>query len=393
MTIDAHREARADALARQLAASPVPWDDVRQRRVLGRVEAAVGARAVDGGRGRGRGRGRGAWIGAGMAAGLVAAAAVVLAFVLPSEPGEPPIAATLASTELAEETEPTGTGADAEASPSIPFARWPELRLPDRSLASLRHGARVDVDVQREDLVRLRQHGGEVRYQVEPDRARAFVVEAAGVEVRVVGTIFTISISGSGALTDDPPRVAVEVERGLVEVDNGERVAELGPGDRLSLEGKPARDGERDDEVIVLEPSEPAATHRPARPAAASSVEALLADADAARASGNLPRAAAALSELVRRHSEDPRAYGAYFQLGKVERARGRHAAAAAAFVKCGKRSPKGPLAEDARAEAAVSWHAAGRDDEARTAAEGYLARHPGGTHEARMRSLLTELR
>lgn len=379
MTIDARGEARADALARQLAASPVPWDDVRQRRVLGRVEAAVGARAVDGG------RGRGAWIGAGVAAGLVAAAAVVLALVLPSGPGEAPIAATLASTELAEAAEPTGTGADAEASPSIPFARWPELRLPDRSLASLRHGARVDVDVQREDLVRLRQHGGEVRYQVEPDRARAFVVEAAGVEVRVVGTIFTI------AITDDPPRVAVEVERGLVEVDNGERVAELGPGDRLSVEGEPASDGEREDEVVVLEP-----THRPARPAASSptpTADALLADADAARQSGNLPRAAAALSELVRRYSDDPRAYGAYFQLGKVERARGRHAAAAAAFVKCGKRSPQGPLAEDARAEAAVSWHAAGRDQEARTAAEGYLARHPGGTHEARMRSLLTELR
>jgi hypothetical protein len=382
MTIDAHGghgEARADALAQQLAASPVPWDDVRQRRVLGRVEAAVAARTVEGG------RRRGAWIGAGVAAGLVAAAAVVLALVLPSGPGEAPIASTLASAELVEETEPTGTGADVEASPSIPFARWPELRLPDRSLASLRHGARVDVEVQRDDLVRLRQHGGEVRYQVEPDRARAFVVEAAGVEVRVVGTIFTIAISG------DPPRVAVEVERGLVEVDNGERVAELGPGDRLSLEGKPTSDGEREDEVIVLEQSEPEATHRPARPAAAS-VDALLIDADAARASGNLPRAAAALSELVRRYSDDPRAYGAYFQLGKVERARGHHAAAAAAFVKCWKRAPKGPLAEDARAEAAVSWHAAGRDEDARVAAEGYLARHPGGTHEARMRGLLTEL-
>lgn len=386
MTIDARGEGRAEALARQLGASPVPWDDVRQRRVLGRVEAAVGARAG------GRAQGRGAWLGAGVVAGVVAAAAVVLALVLPSSSGEAPLDdPTLASRELEPEAEPTGTGADVEASPSIPFAAWPELRLPDRSRASLRHGARVDVAVQREDLVRLVQHGGEVRYEVEPDRARAFVVEAAGVEVRVVGTIFTVELTG------EPPRVTVEVERGLVEVDNGERVAELGPGDRLSVAGRPAAldagesDGAREDDVIVLDASEPAATHRTAKPAA--SVEALLADADAARASGNLPRAAAALSELVRRHSDDPQAYGAYFQLGKVERARGRHAAAAAAFVRCWKRSPKGSLAEDARAEAAVSWHAAGRDEEARAAAEGYLARHPGGTHEARMRSLLAELR
>lgn len=384
MTIDAHREARAEALARQLSESPVPWDDVRQRRVLARVEAAVGARA------RGGSHGRRAWIGAGVTAGLAAAAAVVLALVLPLGPGEAPLEPALASAEVAPEAELTSTGARVEASPSIPFAAWPELRLPDRSAAQLRHGARVDVDVQREDLVRLRQHGGEVRYQVEPDRARAFVVEAAGVEVRVVGTIFTIAVS---ALPDAPPRVAVEVERGLVEVDNGERVAELGPGDRLSLEGNASPTDEHD-EVIVLEPTAPTepagGTSRAARPAA--SVEALLADADAARASGELPRAAAALSELVRRHAGDPRAYGAYFQLGKVERARGRHSAAAAAFVKCWKRAPKGPLAEDARAEAAMSWHAAGRDDEARTAAEGYLARHPGGTHEARMRSLLTDL-
>ena len=374
----AGREAtKADALARQLAEAPVPWDDVRQRRVLARIEAAAAVQARAGTHRRAR------WIGAGVAAGVCAAAAVVLALVLPSAWGEAPVDPLLASAELPAEAELAGTGADVEASPSIPFVAWPELRLPDRSRAELRHGARVDVEVQREDLVQLVQHDGEVRYEVAPDRARAFVVEAAGVEVRVVGTIFTISISG--ALSGDPPRVAVEVERGLVEVDNGQRVAELGPGDRLSLEGRAPGEAE----VIVR--SEPAPAHRTSRPPAPG-VEALLGDADAARASGDLPRAAAALSELVRRYSDDPRAYGAYFQLGKVERARGRHAAAAAAFVKCWKRSPRGPLAEDAGAEAAVSWHAAGRDADARAAAEGYLARHPGGTHEERMRSLLAEL-
>lgn len=367
-----------DDRAQRLAEVPVPWDEVRQRRVLGRVEAAVQARAVA--------RTRGRWV-MGAAGAVAAAAAVVLALVLPGDPREREGALTvpaLAGADPSAGLEPAS--APTVASPSIPFAAWPELRLPDRSVAQLRHGARVDVDVQQPELVRLVQHGGEVRYEVAPDRARTFVVEAAGVEVRVVGTIFTV------ALSDDPPRVAVEVERGLVEVDNGERVAELGPGDRLSLETEPASEDEAEDEVVVLDGAEPGPTHpRPTR-AAAPSVEALLAEADAARARGELSRAAAALSELVRRHGGDPQAYSAYFQLGKVERARGRHAAAAAAFAKCWKRSPKGALAEDARAEAAVSWHAAGRDAEARRAAEGYLARHPGGTHQARMQSLLAEL-
>lgn len=363
MTIPPH----AQDGAQRLAARPVPWDDVRQRRVLGRVEAAVAARAGV--------RRRARWI-AGTGAGVAAiAAAVVLALGL----GAPPVEETLA--------EPAVASVDLApvASPSIPFAAWPQLRLPDRSRAELRHGARVDVDVQQDALVHLVQHGGEVRYEVTPDRSRAFVVDAAGVEIRVVGTIFTVAIEG------DPLRVSVDVERGLVEVDNGERVAELGPGDRLSVEASAApRDAGGDDLVVLdADPSPPRHAARPAGPSA----DALLAEADAARARGDWAKAAAALSELVRRHASDPRAYGASFQLGKVERARGRHAAAAAAFVKCWKRDPGGALAEDARAEAAVAWHAAGREAEARAAAEGYLARHPGGTHEGRMQSLLAALR
>lgn len=346
-----------DEHARRLANAPVPWDDVRHQRVLGRIETALPQRA------QARRRRR---IVAATGTLAAVAAAVTLLLVRPGTGPEQPLAMP-----------PTSADAVAVAPmPSIPFATWPELRLPDDSMAQLRHGARVDVEVQRDELVRLSQHGGEVRYEVTPDRSRDFVVDAAGIEVRVVGTIFTVSID------DEVSRVAVEVERGLVEVDNGERVAELGPGDALSLD--------IEDEVVLVDP-EP----RPDRPSARTSVpsiETLLADADAARARGDLPRAASALGELVRRYPRDPRAYSAYFQLGKVERARGRHAAAASAFVKCWKRSPKGALAEDARAEAAMSWTAAGRHDRARTAAEGYLGRYPGGTHRARMQTLLAEL-
>lgn len=347
-----------DEHARRLAQAPVPWDDVRQQRVLGRIEAALPARA------RARTRRRIA----AATGSVLAAAAVLLLLAWPTGRTEAPLALPSTAAPDAVALAPT---------PSIPFVTWPELRLPDDSRAQLRHGARVDVELQRDDLVRLQQHGGEVRYEVTPDRSRSFVVDAAGVEVRVVGTIFTVTVD------DEASRVAVAVERGLVEVDNGTRVAELGPGDALSLDVE--------DEVVLLDvdPPEPA---RPSVRAPAPSIETLLADADAARARGDLSRAASALGELVRRYPKDPRAYSANFQLGKVERARGRHAAAAAAFVKCWKRSPQGALAEDARAEAADSWRAAGRPQRARTAAEGYLARYPAGTHRARMQALLAEL-
>jgi len=269
--------------------------------------------------------------------------------------------------------------------PSIPFATWPELRLPDDSRAQLRNGARVDVEIQQADLVRLIQYSGEVRYEVTPDRSRTFVVDAAGIEVRVVGTIFVVTIE------EEPPRVAVSVERGLVEVDNGTRVAELGAGDQLSLEADHDPDHDSGNDEIVLVAPDPTRPRAPAR-APAPSVETLLADSDAARARGDLGHAAAALAELVRRYPKDPRAYGAHFQLGKVERARGHHAAAATAFARCWRRAPKGALAEDARAEAAVSWQAAGRHDRARAAAQSYLDRYPNGTHQGRIRGLLAEL-
>ncbi|MCH9683881.1 MAG: FecR domain-containing protein [Deltaproteobacteria bacterium] len=352
-----------DAHARDLANAPVPWDDVRHRRVLGKIEATLQSRrdaAAQPSTGRRRGLG---WATAGV--GMVAAAAAALWLVLvPSPPPADDIAAAVVA--------PTDDVAVA-AIPTIPYVVWPQLRLPDDSVAQLRHGARVDVDQHRDDLVRLSQHSGEVRYEVTPDRSRSFVVEAAGVEVRVVGTIFTVTL-------DEPlERLGVAVERGLVEVDDGERVARLGPGDELRLDLS-------DDDLLLLDPDPPVPTApRTPRP----SIETLLANADTARARGDLPRAAAALSEVVRHHPKDPRAYSASFQLGKVERARGRHSAAANAFAKCWRRAPNGALAEDARAEAAQSWSAAGHEKRARAAAENYLERYPSGTHRARMRSLL----
>jgi transmembrane sensor len=76
------------------------------------------------------------------------------------------------------------------------------------------------------------------------------------------------------------------------------------------------------------------------------------------------------------------------FTLGRVERARGKHGAAAEAFARCHRAAPHGALAEDALAEEAVSWKSAGDPARARTTAQRYLKQHPGGAHVARMMPL-----
>jgi tetratricopeptide (TPR) repeat protein len=86
------------------------------------------------------------------------------------------------------------------------------------------------------------------------------------------------------------------------------------------------------------------------------------------------------------------RVYTALFQLAKVERGRGRHAIAADLFRSVVARDPNGSLAEDARAEAAVSWFSAGQHDQARAAARESLEKHPSGTHASRMQRLLDRM-
>lgn len=352
----------------------VPWDELRQRRVLASIEAQRKASAPI----RTRPRSPSA-AGRIVALGLAMAAALVLLV----GGGVALVQATAQTAPVDLRVAIADPPAPAAATPAIPHVDPPRLTLMDGSVAQLAEAARVDVVVQSPDLVQLLQHGGRVRYEVAPDPERRFIVDASGVEVRVIGTVFSVQVDGQ--------HVVVDVERGIVEVAAGDRLTRLEAGEELRVEA-PSDDIviEADTETPEPETGASARPHASApRPSAAPSIEALLADADAARAKGDNSRAAAALSELVSRYPRDPQAYSASFQLGKVQRGRGLHAAAAQAFAACVRRAPRGALAEDARAEAAVEWRAAGRADKARKAAEAYLAQYPAGTHAERMRQLL----
>jgi transmembrane sensor len=360
-----------DDAVRRMAEREPDWDPLRERRVLARIEAQIQARFD----GRAASRSR-RWIPAAIA---VAAAAIIAAVAL--WPQDEPTAMRLDLTALVEPPE-----APAASWPAIPSLPPAAIALADGSTATLHDGARIELAEHTGEEIVIEQSVGRVHYEVRPGMPRTFTVVADDVQVVVLGTAFWV--------TREETSVRVTVEHGRVRVlraADGETpasVAELGAGDELSI-------GVDEPPVTALAvPTKPReATVRPKKPVEhRRSIDDLLEVVDDARGRNDLAAAATALREIVEQHRDDPRAYGSAFQLGKIERSRGRHAAAARAFAGAARRSPAGALSEDARAEAAISWFDAGSHDAARKAGDDYLARHPGGTHEARVQRMLQRL-
>ncbi len=95
----------------------------------------------------------------------------------------------------------------------------PETRhLPDGSIAELKPGAALTVDYQ-QDVRRIVLENGEAHFQVAKNKDRPFIVLASGVEVRAVGTAFSVQLSSK--------QVEVLVTEGRVAVDQT-RQNELG---------------------------------------------------------------------------------------------------------------------------------------------------------------------
>ena len=358
-----------DDAVRAMAEREAAWDPLRERRVLGRIEGELDRRAASRPR---------RWI----AAGVAAAAAVAMVAMWPQSE---PAADTMG---LAAIVEP----APAASWPAIPSMPAAAVALADGSTATLHDGARIELGAPAGDDILIEQSVGRVHYDVRSGLPRTFTVVADDVQVVVLGTAFWV--------TRDDASVRVTVEHGRVAVmrtadDEGPEpvavlVAELGAGDelRVGVDEPPA--------TVAAVSTKPREIKSPRKSPTATddrrSVDELLAVVDDARGRADLAAAAAALREIVDHHRDDPRAYGSAFQLGKIERSRGRHAAAARAFAGAAKRSPSGALSEDARAEAAISWFDAGDHDAARRAGEDYLARHPAGTHEARLQRMLQRI-
>jgi len=122
---------------------------------------------------------------------------------------------------------PLPTPRVAVATPTAQVSRPEQQILPDGSTVDLRSGALIEVHFD-QDFRRVRLVRGEAHFQVTKDPARPFIVEAAGVKARAVGTAFLVQLRGE--------QVEVIVTEGNVQVEGpnpraGEALPVMGPGE------------------------------------------------------------------------------------------------------------------------------------------------------------------
>lgn len=126
----------------------------------------------------------------------------------------------------------------------------PERRtLPDGSIAELRTGATLEIDFSGpQRRVRLRE--GQAHFRVMSDPSRPFVVSAGNIEVRAVGTAFSVEVARAAVeVVVTEGRIAVDHSSGsLATAAAGERVVVNEPASATPMAG-----------VGVLEASELAA--------------------------------------------------------------------------------------------------------------------------------------
>jgi len=284
------------------------------------------------------------------------------------------------------------------------------LALDDGSHLQLQPGSDVSLLRQRTGEVRLRVVRGGARFEVRHNPARRFQVTAAGIDVVVTGTAFSVELEeGLGT-----PRVSVE--RGEVEVHpQGETrlLAHLRAGEAWPPRPAP-RVTPSETELPTGTPSEtrmpsavaqpldvqPAApgtapiAPSPAAPNSRRSVPAdprqLLEQANAARRSGDAAEAASLLEALRVRYPRDPRAALASFELGRLRLdVLGDLPGAAQALRQSIALAPSGVFREDAEACLATAYARMRDRSHCELARRAYLDRYAEGTHAAEMSALV----
>ncbi len=361
-----------------------PWDEVRERRVLAHIEERWEASR----RHRGRPR-RKTWA-------MWGAAAVALVG----------LGLWGVARNRGRDSAPPDVGGIRTGKQMPKRAAAPELSLGKGVRAYLAPDAEVAVLVRTRREIRVRQDAGKVRYVVGHRPGRRFVVEARGVIVEDLGTVFTVDVAGTVRVRVEEGTVRMLARGGWHRLEAGMElvVATGGPGGARQVPdpgaeaagGAPgAGPGGSGRGLAARAPSRRLGRVKPegstprAEPGGRADLGALFEEVDAARRAGRLERAARLLRRIVASFPHDPRVVTALFTLGRVELGRGRAAAAARAFRRCYARSPRGPLAEDALAAEARAWVKAGRLGWAQKAAARYLQRYPAGAHAAAMRRIV----
>jgi hypothetical protein len=270
---------------------------------------------------------------------------------------------------------------------SVPFAAAGQFKLQDGSVATYLTPAVLEVEQQSPTAIHLSHMHGQVRYQVVRSPQRAFVVNANGIEIQVVGTVFVVDVGRMD--------VHVKVEQGEVVVDGNAGIVELSAGEEIILAcrdtaptGQLFADDEPEDDGLSVAIDAPQGPPQQSDEQSVPSFEQLLREADRARRVGDNDRAASTLRKLINLYPGNGRLVSVLFTLGKVESQRGRYVDAARAFRRCWRSSPRGTLAEDALFQEATSWYRIGRLREAQATARRYLDNYPDGPYAERMRRI-----
>ena len=263
--------------------------------------------------------------------------------------------------------------------------------LKDGSRIELDARTRIEVEKSTDASLGLRLRRGRVECDLVPRSGRRFTLHAAGVDVHVTGTRFSVEIGPDNGWVD------VAVERGSVEVFSplgAEPQRRLAAGERWSIDLRPGKRGEPAGPVRsgAASPPEPsAALPEPETPKAAGSASSkpqgareLLDAGNMARRAGDHRGAADAYELLLARHPSDPRAGLAAFELGRLRMGTlGDVPGAVQAFRRAIALAPGAGFREDAMARL-VSAHAElGQHAECRSARDTYLREYPRGVHAA----------
>jgi transmembrane sensor len=296
-------------------------------------------------------------------------------------------------------------------------AETASMRLPlgDGMEAHYDPGSKLDVRERTTERVVVAMQSGAARFNVRHDPRRLFRVEAGGVVVEDLGTVFAVEHRGTSvsvAVTEGSVAVSfADPKDGLVKrtLAAGERdvfpstppapaVAAAVPSPEPAT-ATPSSDAEK---AGSLAPDwrelKRAGKHRRAyellAPTGFRDVRDepgdLLLASDVARLSNHPADAAKLLRRLLAGHARDPRAPSAAFTLGWVlMNELGRPREAARAFAQAESLAPRGNLAEDALARAVEAWFRTGDRTRANAELERYRKSYPGGRHLAALERLV----
>ncbi|HMJ15860.1 MAG TPA: FecR domain-containing protein [Polyangiaceae bacterium] len=249
---------------------------------------------------------------------------------------------------------------------------------------------------------RLTLQRGGASFDVTHAEGRSFRVSLGSVDVKVVGTRFSVR---EVQLPSGARHVEVAVARGLVEASSGASVARLGPGQSWSVPFKavesttvamkpppapaaalspsaapPAPEREEPAAAGSAAPASPRSQDTPAPPSA--DAKQLFETANRARAAGNASGAAEGYRALLDQYPRDPRAALAAFELGRLQMDRlGQPAQAISSLRRAVASSSGGGFREDAMARLVTAHAATGARAACLRARGAYLKQYPNGVH------------